>query len=312
MADFQNRFLKESMQSDPYFTYTGFLKALTGGRVGKILVNAGFTCPNRDGSKGSGGCIYCDTRGSGTDLTGTIREQIESQLKRKASKYKSFILYFQAFTNTYNTTDKLFQLYSIIREYDEFTGMIIGTRGDCIDDEKLKMIDSFSDKYFVQLEYGLQTLDPDIRKWLNRNETLEEFENAVRMTKEYSRIFVGTHLILGLPGEKDGYHLTTADYLNRLAIDGIKLHSLFIPLSSPLSKLYKKEKFPLQTLEQFTFQASELINRLNDSIVIMRVGGYVDKIQLLEPQWCLERRRVIQTVKEKYAALKGARQRSDL
>ena len=289
MENFQNRFLKESVYSEYYFSYNSFLKGFFGERIGKIVVDAGFTCPNRDGTKGYGGCIYCDALGSGTGKKISLEEQIEKQLQYKIKKYKKFLLYFQAFTNTYDTVENLSKQYDVIQKYNEFTGMVIGTRADCIDREKLELINSYTDKYFVEVEYGLQSINKRTRDWMNRLESIEEFEKAIELTHKYKKIFIGIHVILGLPFEKKDYHIELAEYVNSLGIDGIKLHNLYIPKTSPLAKVYKEQNIRLLEQDEFVHQVIEFLNVLNKNIVILRIGGTTTKDDLIAPKWALNK-----------------------
>ena len=300
MENFQNRFLKESVQSDHYFSCNSFLKGKFGERIGKITIDAGFTCPNRDGKKGYGGCIYCDALGSGIGKKIPLEQQIEEQLSYRIKKYKKFLLYFQAYTNTYDNVEDLNKRYEIINKYDELVGLVIGTRADCIDEEKLELINSYTDKYFVQIEYGLQSINKGTRDWMNRLETIEEFENALNMTYVYQNIFIGVHVIFGLPYETRNYHIELAEYINSLNIDGIKIHNLYIPKSSPLAKIYEKQGIKLIKQDEFVKQIYEFLKILNKNIVIMRIGGTALPNELLAPQWALNKFTTFEKLRKLY------------
>jgi len=299
MAVFQNRFLKGSITSKNYFRYSLFLRSLFGENVGKVSVDGGFTCPNRDGKNGVGGCIYCDAYGSGTEKKFEIERQIENQLEKRKNKYNKFLLYFQSFSNTYDDPEKLLKKYEIIKKYAEFVGLIIGTRADCIDEEKLKVINGFTDKYFVQIEYGLQTLDEKIRKWSNRCETLKNFEDAISLTKGFPKVFIGIHIILGLPKEEDNYHLRLADYLNKLEIDGVKIHNLYIPKTSRLAKYYEKKPFWIISMDEFVELTVQFLKVLSNNIVIMRIGGTTSSRNLIAPKWALNKNKILVSVQNR-------------
>ncbi len=292
MADFTNRFLKGKNCSGNYFKYSCFLKQYFGKRLNKISINAGFTCPNRDGTLGSSGCIYCDEKGSGS-AGGDLETLIGSALERTAG---DMLLYFQAFSNTYANADTLKTKFDIVRRFPRIKGLIIGTRADTVDREKLALIDSFAGDRFVSLEFGLQSIGPETRTFMERGEPLEIFEKSVKMTAEFERIFIGIHVILGLPHEKEGYEIELARYINALPADGIKVHNLFIPSSARIRGLYEAGRIQLQTAEEFALSCALFLENLRKDLVILRIGGRALGEEHIAPDWARNARSVTQRI----------------
>jgi radical SAM protein (TIGR01212 family) len=215
-----------------YNDFNTYLRERFGCRVQKITIDAGFSCPNRDGTLSFDGCIYCDGKGSGTGAARraeSIKEQIQKAKVRLAGRYKAekFIAYFQAFTNTYAPCDILRKRYDEALVDSDIVGLAIGTRPDCVDAARLNLIQEHTAKHMVWLEYGLQSIHNRTLEKINRGHTFEDFVQAVRMTQDRN-ILICAHVILGLPGESRKDVLDTATALAGLGINGIKIHSLYI------------------------------------------------------------------------------------
>jgi radical SAM protein (TIGR01212 family) len=221
-----------------YYSFSRYLKELFGERVYRVTVDAGFTCPNRDGTKGEGGCIYCHS-GSGYDALKrrmSIEEQIATGMARVKKRYgaEKFLIYFQAYTNTYAPPEVLKNVYDEIRKFPEVVGLIVGTRPDCVPDEVLRLIHSYSDEYLVWVEYGLESSHFKSLRWMKRGHGISDFVDAVLRTRRFPRINICAHVILGLPTEDWEDMMETADFLASLEIDGVKIHPLHVMKNTEL------------------------------------------------------------------------------
>lgn len=287
-----------------YYPLSQYLKERFNAKVYKITIDAGFTCPTRDGTKGEGGCIYCDAYGSGNRLypQKSIEEQIESGRKFLVKRYKSekFFVYFQAFTNTYAPADKLKKIYDKVRENDkgDIVGIIIGTRPDCIDREKLELISTYTDKYEVWVEYGLQSIHTKSLEFIGRGHTVEDYIKAVKLTRKFP-LKITTHIIVGLPTETPDEMLETAKFVASSNFsDAIKIHSLYIPKSSRLAIIYEKEKFRLLLLDEYAEIVANILEILPENMVIARLTGETYKDELIAPEWVLKKQMVIYKILE--------------
>lgn len=284
-----------------YYSFNDYVKDKFKARVYKITIDAGFTCPTRDGTKGTTGCIYCDKYGSGNRLANkTIKEQIETGKLNLIKRYKAekFFIYFQAFTNTYAPVEKLRQIYNEALKYDnnDFVGIIIGTRPDCIDEKKLELISSYTDKYEVWIEYGLQSIHKKSLEFIRRGHTLEDYIKAVELTKKFP-IKITTHIIIGLPVETKDEMFETAKFLaSKNYTDGLKIHSFYIPKTSYIAKIYEKEKFKLLTSDEYCEIVADILEILPPEIIIMRLTGETDSENLVAPEWVLNKQKIIQKI----------------
>ena len=291
---------------DRYFSYSQYLKKLFGERVFRVTVDAGFTCPNRDGSKGKGGCIYCYA-GSDYDESKrlkSVKEQILEGIERVKRRYKAkkFLVYFQAYTNTYAPVEKLKPLYDIIRGFPEVVGLIVGTRPDCVQDEVLELINSYTDNYLVWIEYGLESSHFKSLRWMNRGHGVSDFIDAVLRTRKYPKIKICAHTIIGLPTEDYEDIMETADFLASLKIDGAKLHPLHVIKNTPLEKIYLSERFKLLSLEEYVKLVVDFIERLPKDTVIQRITGEAPQDLLIAPSWCShrEKMKVIELIRKEF------------
>ena len=278
-------------------TLNNFYKEKFGDKVYKISLDAGMTCPNRDGKLDTRGCIFCSAGGSGDFASSrflSIPEQIKEGKSRVKNKIKSnkYIAYFQAFTNTYAPVEYLRKVFTVAADCEEIVGLSIATRPACLGDEVLALLDELNQKLPVFVELGLQTINEETAKFIRRGYELSVFENAV---KKLSLINVNivVHLIIGLPGEDKDMNLQSISYLNSLPINGIKLQLLHVLKDTDLGRLYLKSPFHTLSLEEYTEIVGECIENLRPDIVIHRMTGDGNKKELLAPEWSGDKKRVL-------------------
>ena len=286
-----------------YNDYNSYLKNLYGCKVYRIGLDAGFTCPNRDGTKGIGGCVYCNEDGSRSPYTYPsegLSSQLASRIKylRKKKGAEKFIAYFQAFTNTHGPLNKLKSVYDAILPFEEIVGISIGTRPDAIDKEKLRLISSYKDKYEVWIEYGLQSSHDNTLKTINRGHTFADFVKAVELTKA-SGILTCAHVILGLPGETEKDIIETAKGLTALKIDGVKIHPLHILKGSALEKIYNNKKIKILSENEYCELVCDFLENLSSGIIIQRLTGQGSAENHIAPSWALNKTGTLKKIKEK-------------
>jgi uncharacterized protein len=273
-------------------SYSGYFMRLYGSRVQKLSIDAGFTCPNRDGSKGTGGCTYCNNDAfnpSYCEPEKSVTQQIEEGISFHKKRYRrsdKYLAYFQAYSNTYAPLGTLKKLYEEALSYPGVIGLVIGTRPDCIDDEKLQYFKVLSDGYYLALEYGIESCYNKTLERINRGHTFEEAEEAVRATAELG-INTGAHFILGLPGESREEMLAEAAIISRLPLSTIKFHQLQIIKGTTMEREYQKnpEDFQLFTWDEYLGFFIKFLERLNPSIVVERFTGEAPPRFLAGPGW---------------------------
>lgn len=277
-----------------YRDFSQFLKEAFPYKVQKISINAGFTCPNRDGTKGFGGCTYCNNQTFSPGYCHTeksVKEQLAEGIRFFSRKYPEmkYLAYFQAYTNTYDKIDKLIAKYEEALSFPDVVGLIVGTRPDCMPDELLDYFTMLSQKRFVMIEYGLEsTLDRTLIR-INRGHTHAESEEAIRRTAGRG-IHTGAHLILGLPGENREEILHHADILSALPITTLKLHQLQLIRNTRMAKEQEEhpEQFHLYTADEYIDLVIDFIERLNPNIVVERFVSQSPKELLIAPDWGLK------------------------
>ena len=276
-----------------YHTLDYFYKNKFGKKVCKISLNAGFTCPNKDGTKGYGGCIYCSKLGSG-DFAGNKEKDLITQFNEVKEIMKKkwpdalYIGYFQANTNTYAKTEVLKQKYEPILGLENVIGLNIATRPDAITEDCLDYLEELSTRTYLTVELGLQTIHEKTTKLINRGHDLECFTNMVKELRKRN-INVVVHIINGLPYETKEMMLETVEYLNKLDIQGIKIHMLHIIKDTRLANLYNQEKFHILTKEEYIDIVIEQLERLRPEIIINRITGDPVKEDLIKPTWLLKK-----------------------
>ena len=276
-----------------YHTLDYYYKEKFHSKVFKISLNAGFSCPNLDGTVGFGGCIYCSKTGSG-EFAGckedSLKQQFDNIKKIMLKKWPSgkFIGYFQARTNTYADVNILKKLYETVLSFDNVIGLNIATRPDSISEECLDYLTELNKKTYLTIELGLQTTNEKTAKLINRFHTLECFEGMVKKLRERN-IDVVVHIINGLPYETKEDMLNTVKYLNTLDIQGIKIHMLSILKDTPLEKLYQQKKFKVLNKEEYIDIVIEQLELLRPEIVIHRITGDPKVEDLIEPNWLIKK-----------------------
>uniref|UniRef100_A0A7V4JPQ9 TIGR01212 family radical SAM protein n=1 Tax=Thermodesulfobacterium geofontis TaxID=1295609 RepID=A0A7V4JPQ9_9BACT len=285
-----------------YYTLNEFLKEKFGEKVKKIPLDAGLTCPNRDGTKGFGGCIYCDPKGSGTGLYKegkSLDEQLKFFLELfKKKNFNKFIAYFQSFSNTYAPIEKLKKLYDIVFMDPSIVGLAIGTRPDCIDEKVISLLKTYQEKgYYLWIELGLQSIYNETLKLINRGHTFEDFLKAYYLLKE-NDIPVVVHIIFGLPKETKEMMMETVKTLAKLKIDGIKFHALYIPKGSKMEEMYLKGKYNPLKIEEYVELVAEALTYLPPSTVIHRVCSEAREEDILAPLWVSKKMEVINLLRK--------------
>lgn len=263
-----------------------YLKEKFGERTLKICIDAGFTCPNRDGTKGVGGCIFCGERGSGEHLkTIDIASQVENHLASyRGMRANKFIVYFQNFTNTYDSIENLKKKYDSALIDERIVGIQIATRPDCINEEIARLLFSYTDKYSVCVELGLQTSNENTGKVINRCYTNEDFINAVTILRKYNLEIV-THIMVGLPGETHKDIVNSVNFVNNLDIQGLKIHSTYVTNDTKLNAMYENNQYSPITLEYYLDELCYIITHLRKDIILHRISGDAPKDMLVAPSW---------------------------
>lgn len=286
-------FFKYSDSNKRYHTLDYFYKTKFNSKVCKISLNAGFTCPNKDGSKGKGGCIYCSKLGSG-DFAGkpnkSLIEQFNEVKEIMNKKWNNtlYIGYFQANTNTYAPLEELKNKYEQILELDNVIGLNIATRPDAITDECLDYLEELSNRTYLTIELGLQTIHEKTTELINRGHDLKCFDDMVKKLRERN-INVVVHIINGLPYETKEMMIETVKHINSLDIQGIKIHMLHIIKDTKLEEMYEKEKFHVLTKEEYIDIVIDQLEYLRPEIVINRITGDPVKEDLIEPTWLIKK-----------------------
>ena len=283
---------KYSLDNKRYHTLNYYLKNRFHEKVYKVSLNAGFTCPNIDGTKGYGGCIYCSKTGSG-EFGGNINDDLITQfnkVKEVMDKkwHGKYIAYFQARSNTYAPVNILKERYETVLKLDNVIGLFIATRCDCITDECLDYLTNLSKRTYLTIELGLQTIHESTSKLINRGHTLKEFTDTVKRLRERN-IDVVVHIINGLPYETKEMMLETVKFVNKLDIQGIKIHMLNIIKDTPLETLYNKKHFHVLTKEEYIDIVISELELLDSKIVIHRITADPDPKTLIEPTWLLKK-----------------------
>jgi radical SAM protein (TIGR01212 family) len=286
-----------------FYSFNDYLQEKYGGRVQRLSLNAGFTCPTRDGKIDKEGCIYCNEKGFSpffqTRLS--IKRQVEKAAEYAKRRYKAekFIAYFQNGTNTYGPHSALKKAYDIVKDFPDIVALSISTRPDCIDEKRLDLIESYSEGYEVWIEYGLQSSHDRTLKFINRRHTFHDFVEAVKMTAE-RKIKVGAHLILGLPGETREDMLKTAKKIADLPIAGIKLHVLHVLKGTKLEEYYKEGSIHLLPFQEYVNTVCDFLEITNPRCVIFRLVSDANPNFLIAPRWINRKSEVINAINKEF------------
>jgi radical SAM protein (TIGR01212 family) len=286
-----------------FYSFSNYLREKFNMRVRRLSMNAGFTCPTRDGTIDSEGCIYCNENGF-SPLAGEhppLTEQIEGAIGRARKRYKAegFIAYFQNASGTYAPLPELKKAYDVIRRFPGIVGLYISTRPDCIDEKKLDLIESYAGEYDVWLEYGLQSARDNTLASINRRHTFGDFARAVEMTAKRN-IKAGAHIILGLPGENREDMRRTAAELGRLPVSGIKLHALHVLRGTKLEKFYAQGDVKLLSFNEYAGIVCDFLELTDPRCVIFRLVSDANPQFLIAPRWINRKQEVIRAVNEEF------------
>lgn len=282
-----------------YNSLNHFLREKFGEKVFKISLDAGFTCPNRDGRVSTGGCVFCSSRGSG-DFAGTavnLAEQFHEVKEMMNKKWKTgrFIAYFQAYTNTYATVETLRERYYSILNLEDVVGVAVATRPDCLPTDVLDFLEEINSKTYLWVELGLQTIHERTAKLINRGYGLDAYIKSIKELKKRN-IEVVTHGILGLPGENKQEMLQTVDFISNTGTQGIKLHLLHLLKDTKLVEMHQRKEFQLMSMEDYVATIVDCIERIPESMVIHRITGDGPRDTLIGPEWSLKKFEVINAI----------------
>lgn len=282
-----------------YNALNNFLKEKFGERVLKICIDGGFTCPNRDGTKGCGGCIFCSEQGSGEHIKNKdIQLQIDEHLKSyRGDRAQKFIAYFQNFSNTYGTVESLKNKYDIAVKNPKVVALAVATRPDCINQEVAKLLQSYTKSHYVYVELGLQTSNDSTGEIINRCYTSNDFKTAVEILNKYN-IDVVAHIMVGLPNETMVDVKNTVDFLNTLKISGLKIHSTYIVKNTKLEKMYLNKEYVPLTLEDYIESVVYILKHISPEVVIHRLSGDAPKKLLVAPEWNAHKKWIINGINQ--------------
>lgn len=287
-----------------YNSFGQHMKKQFGTNVYKVNIDAGFTCPNRDGSLGFGGCIYCNNdsfRPSSCKPSMSVKEQITNGIAYLSRRYgaSKFLAYFQPYSNTYAPVEELEIFYKEALAEPSVIGLAIGTRPDCIDSEKLALLESLGKKHFILVEYGLQSIYDKTLRFINRGHDYKTFLDAVSLTKSKG-IFVGAHLIVGFPTETREETLNMADEVSGLHLDFLKIHQLQVVKDTLLAQMHKENPFHTFEYEEYLDFIVDFIERLSPDIVLQRLFATAPDDILIAPRWDRSRHQITRDIQQRF------------
>lgn len=291
--------------TERYYPFNRYLRERFGAKVYKVTLDAGFTCPNRDGTKGWGGCTYCNNEGFSVNSrfdrrsAGSIEDQLRQGIafKRKRYKAEKFLAYFQAYTNTYDSVKHLRELYDRALSFPDVVGLAIGTRPDCAGDEVLDLIESYARRTEVWLEYGLQSSHDRTLKAINRGHDYACFVGAMERTQGRG-IHLCVHVILGLPGETREDMLTTARRLGEMNFQGLKLHLLHVMKDTPMEQQYRQGRVRVFEQNEYASLVVDFLEWIPPGVTIQRLTADAPPQCLVAPRWCLNKAGVLHSIHE--------------
>ena len=293
----------------PYNAFGASLRRKFGGRVQRVSIDAGFTCPNVDGAVARGGCNFCDNRSFSPSRRVRLKrvsEQLCSGIKSVRERYKrvqGFLAYFQPATNTYAPVDQLDEVYRMaLGQHDDVVGLAIGTRPDCVPDSVLELAESLAGQHYVSLEFGMQTMHQAGLDWMNRAHTHDHLVNAIDRSRDRG-FECCVHIILGIPGETHAMMMQTAEEVSRLGFDAIKLHNLYAVQGTPLGEDVQSGKIQMMDQDTYVNTVVDFLERIPPSTVVERISGDAPPKYLIAPKWCLEKsllkRQIVQQFKHR-------------
>ncbi|MFK7768109.1 MAG: TIGR01212 family radical SAM protein [Mariniblastus sp.] len=287
-----------------YFGYSFYLKQIFGHRVQRVSLDAGFTCPNVDGTVATGGCTFCDNRSFSPSRRlprQNILDQLEEGISRVKRRYKCkhFMAYFQPATNTYAPVDKLRPLYEQAISHPDVVALAIGTRQDCVPDDVLDLLEEIGQKIPLTVEYGLQTIHDKSLDWMNRGHYHDSFEDA--MERSIGRGFeLCAHIMLGLPGETHEDMMATARVVADCGLDAVKVHNLYCVKNTPLEEEVLSGKVVLMERDEYVSTLVDFLELLPATMVVERVSGEAPGDYFVGPEWCLDKNAVLQAIKDEF------------
>ncbi|NDP19888.1 MAG: TIGR01212 family radical SAM protein [Paludibacter sp.] len=282
------------IKNERYLSYNKVLKSQFPERVQKISINAGFTCPNRDGSKGTGGCTYCNNLTFSPDYcqsAKSVSNQVKEGIEFFHHKYKAqyYLAYFQSYTNTYDSIENLKSIYEQALSYPGVVGLVVGTRPDCVTDELLEYFSELAKTHYVMIEYGIESTNDDTLQFINRGHDFACAQKAILKTAALG-IHTGAHIILGLPNESRSTILSHADKLSELPIDSLKIHQLQLVRGTKMAQQFNQnpEWFKLYSADEYIDLAIDFLERLSPKIAVERFVSQSPKELLIAPDWGLK------------------------
>ena len=284
-----------------YNSYHDHLRERFGTRVHKVSIDMGFTCPNRDGTKAIGGCVYCNNDSFVPPYARfrySMDEQIRHGIEYLRNRYKAekFIIYFQAYTNTYGEASQLERMYKEALKYDGVIGLAVGTRSDCIDEEKIDIFEKLARDYYVTIEYGIESIYDKTLDFMNRGHDYQSVIDAIELTKGRG-VEIGTHIIVGLPTETEDEMLAMADEVSKLGINTFKIHNLHVVKNTPLERMYKEKPFRLFSYEEYLKFIVKFLERLSPDIFVERLFTDTPQDILVAPKWTQRHNEIIYGIK---------------
>lgn len=294
--------------NNPFNDYSNFLRNKFNNRVQKLSLNVGFTCPNRDGSRGTGGCTFCNNKTFNPDYCEpgmSIANQLETGMSFFRTRYPDqlYLAYFQAYTNTYGPLDQLKQMYEEALNHPGIIGLVVGTRPDCLPDELIEYFAQLQKDYYVVVELGIESTNEETLKHVNRGHTFEETREAILKLNKVG-LPIGGHLIMGLPGESNEVMLSHADVLSELPLNYLKLHQLQYVKGSALGRKYQADPDQFRVLDpdEYIELVIDFLERLNPSIVVERLASQAPYELLLAPRWGLKNFQIVEMVRKRMLA----------
>lgn len=276
-----------------YFTYNFYLRQRFGGRVQKVSLDGGFTCPNVDGTVAHGGCVFCDNRSFSPSRRlprTSIRGQLDEGIRRLQWRYDAdrFLAYFQPATNTYAPVERLRPLYEQALDHPQVVGLAIGTRPDCVPNDVLDLLAEIASRTYLSVEYGLQTIHDRSLDWMNRGHHYDAFLDAMQRSR--GRGFeICAHVMLGLPGETHADMLATAREVARLGLDAVKIHNLYVVKNTPLADQFAAGEVCLLERDEYIHTLVDFLELLPPTCVVERISGEAPPDYFVAPAWCLDK-----------------------
>jgi radical SAM protein (TIGR01212 family) len=286
-----------------YNSFGPYMKKKFGSSVYKVSVDAGFSCPNRDGTISTTGCIYCNNnsfRPGSCKPELSIREQIRNGIYQIRKRYKAekFLVYFQPYTNTYAPVAELERLYKEALSEPSVIGLAIGTRPDCVDEEKINLFEKLAKGYFILIEYGMQSIHDRTLEFINRGHNYSTFLKSINMTRNKG-IYVGAHVIVGFPTESKEEMLLMADEVSSIPIDFLKIHHLQVIKDTPLEIIYRENPFHLFSYEEYIDFITDFIGRLSPGIILQRLFATAPDNILIAPRWEKGRQEILRDIEKR-------------